>query len=239
MGDSKAILASWQANAEAWLSAVREQRIDSRRVTDAAVLEAVKAGAPRRILDVGCGEAWLCRALHDDGIETVGIDATAPLIDAARAAGAGRFEVLRYDELVADPLRLGQFDGVVLNFALFEADPRPLLRALTKTLDPAGRLILQTVHPERVAGDEGWREERFAGFGAAFPAAMPWYFRSMASWERLLLDAGWRLIHQMAPADPSDGPPLSLILIAAPRSSTGGFSDHPSRSTSPWCSADS
>ena len=215
MADSKAILASWQANANAWVTAVREQRIDSRRVTNAAVLDAIKAGAPRRVLDVGCGEGWLCRALHDDGIEAVGIDATAPLIGAARAAGAGRFEVLGYDDLVAEPLRLGQFDGVVFNFALFETDPSPVLRAVCQAVGPAGRLIIQTVHPDRVAGEAGWREERFAGFGAAFPAVMPWYFHPMAGWERLLLDAGWRLIHQMAPADPAGGLALSLILIAA------------------------
>ncbi len=217
MADSKAILASWQANADAWLTAVREQRIDSRRVTNAAVLDAIKAGAPRRVLDVGCGEGWLCRALHDDGIEAVGVDATAPLIGAARAAGAGRFEVLSYDELVVDPLRLGRFDGVVFNFALFEADPSRILRAVRQAVSPEGRLIIQTVHPDRVAGNAGWREERFAGFGAAFPAVMPWYFHSMAGWERLLLDAGWRLIHQMAPADPAGGLALSLILIAEPR----------------------
>jgi 2-polyprenyl-3-methyl-5-hydroxy-6-metoxy-1,4-benzoquinol methylase len=217
MADSKAILASWQANADAWLTAVREQRIDSRRVTNAAVLDAIKAGAPRRVLDIGCGEGWLCRALHHDGIEAVGVDATAPLIGAARAAGAGRFEVLSHDELAVYPLRLGRFDGVVFNFALFEADPSRILRAVRQAVSPEGRLIIQTVHPDRVAGNAGWREERFAGFGAAFPAVMPWYFHSMAGWERLLLDAGWRLIHQMAPADPAGGLALSLILIAEPR----------------------
>lgn len=217
MMDPNGILSSWHANADAWLTVVREQRIDSRRVTDAMVLETVKAGAPRRILDVGCGEGWLCRALHDDGIETVGVDATAPLIDAARAAGAGRFEVLRHDELAVDPLRLGRFDGVVFNFALFEADPSPVLRAVCQAVGPEGRLIIQTVHPDRVAGDEGWREERFAGFGAPFPAAMPWYFRSMSGWERHLRDANWTLVEQREPAGPSGGPPLSLILIAQPR----------------------
>jgi hypothetical protein len=45
---------SWQANADAWTSAVREQRIESRRlVTDAAILQAVLALSPARVLDVG------------------------------------------------------------------------------------------------------------------------------------------------------------------------------------------
>lgn len=52
---------SWQANADAWTAAVREQRIESRRqVTDAAIL----ALAPLRILDLGCGEGWLRRTVH-------------------------------------------------------------------------------------------------------------------------------------------------------------------------------
>ena len=49
---------SWQANADAWAAAVREQRIESRRlVTDAAIIQAVLALQPKRVLDIGCGRA--------------------------------------------------------------------------------------------------------------------------------------------------------------------------------------
>ena len=49
---------SWQANADAWTAAVREQRIESRRlVTDVAILQAILALSPKRILDLGCGES--------------------------------------------------------------------------------------------------------------------------------------------------------------------------------------
>jgi 2-polyprenyl-3-methyl-5-hydroxy-6-metoxy-1,4-benzoquinol methylase len=58
---------SWQANADAWTTAVRGQRIESRRlVTDAAILQTILALAlaPLRILDLGCGEGWLRRTAH-------------------------------------------------------------------------------------------------------------------------------------------------------------------------------
>ena len=66
---------SWNANARAWTKAVREQLISSRRVvTDAAIVEVLVALQPRRVLDVGCGEGWLVRALNERGIEAFGVD---------------------------------------------------------------------------------------------------------------------------------------------------------------------
>lgn len=61
---SQRIRDSWRANAQAWVDAVRSGRIESRRlVTDQAVLDAVLTPRPRRVLDLGCGEGWLCREL--------------------------------------------------------------------------------------------------------------------------------------------------------------------------------
>jgi protein-L-isoaspartate O-methyltransferase len=48
---------SWTVNASGWVQAVREAKIESRRVaTDAAILEVIQARKPHRVLDVGCGE---------------------------------------------------------------------------------------------------------------------------------------------------------------------------------------
>jgi len=212
---------SWAANAEAWTDAVREGRIESRRlVTDAAIVQAILARAPRRVLDVGCGEGWLCRALAARGVEVVGVDASAPLIDAARALGGARYEVASYDDLVSRRETFAGFDAVVCNFALLEEEIGPLLAALRSRLRPTGALFIQTVHPWAATGKEpyrdAWRTETFAGFGPSFREPMPWYFRTLASWTAVLRESGWRIEELHEPAHPETARPLSLLLVAAP-----------------------
>ena len=214
------LIRSWTGNAAAWTAAVRDGRIESRRLaTDAAILDALRALRPARVLDVGCGEGWLCRALAAHGIEAVGMDVSAPLVDAARAAGSGRFEVLPYAGLADAARRLGSFDALACNFALLEEDIVPMLRDLHALLAPGGHLVIQTVHPWTACGDEayrdGWRLEDFAAFGdQAFPEPMPWYFRTLATWLANLDDAGYRVDRLREPAHPGTARPLSLLLEA-------------------------
>lgn len=81
----EALLASWQHNAQAWIAAVRGGAIASRRqVTDQAILLAILGRQPQRVLDLGCGEGWLLRALGERGIQAVGVDADPALVQAAR-----------------------------------------------------------------------------------------------------------------------------------------------------------
>jgi 2-polyprenyl-3-methyl-5-hydroxy-6-metoxy-1,4-benzoquinol methylase len=199
---------------------VRESRIESRRLgTDRAIVEAVLARQPSRVLDLGCGEGWLCRALADAGVQVLGIDASAPLVEAARRAG-GRFICLDYAQFQADPGQLGQFDAVVCNFSLFEEQLEPLLAAVRVLLPKEGVLLVQTVHPWQARGQEGyrdgWRREDFAAFGNEFSEPMPWYFRTLASWCDLLLRSGFRIQTLREPGHPLSAEPLSLLLEAVP-----------------------
>lgn len=202
---------SWIANASAWSETVRNQQIESRRVaTDNAVVAAVLDQHPQRVLDLGCGEGWLARALAARGIDVVGIDASAPLIEAARELGGGTFHVLPFDAVA----RLGEtFEIAVANFALLEEDLGPLLRAL-----PARTLVVQTIHPAFVAGDEpyrdGWRVETFATMSGEWREPMPWYFRTIGSWVRLFAEAEYELMEVREPLHPERGRPLSIVFIA-------------------------
>ena len=211
---------SWQANADAWTAAVRERRVESRRlVTDAAIVQAVLALAPKRVLDVGCGEGWLCRGLAEHGIEAVGVDASVPLIDRAQALShkRTRYRVCGYAELASQAEQLGRFDVLVCNFALLEEPLAPTLEALHGLLEPGGRLLIQTMHPWRAddtAGyRDGWRVERFVGFGEGFTEAMPWFFRTLESWLNLLTQTDWRLHWLQEPLHPQSEQPVSLLLL--------------------------
>ena len=221
MSDAReaALDASWRTNAQAWTRAVREQRIASRRAgTDAAIVAAVLGLKPMRVLDAGCGEGWLARALAAHGIDVAGIDASPELIASANAAGGARFLVAGYADLAAHAHALDGFDVVVCNFALFAEDLNATLLALRDRLADGGRLLVQTVHPWVACGDapyrDGWRTETFAGFGDEFSAQMPWYFRTLASWFGVLVAAGFAIERCEEPVDPTSGRPLSLMIQA-------------------------
>ena len=219
---SARLLRSWDTNAGAWTDAVRERRIPSRRAgTDDAIVAAVLRTKPATVLDVGCGEGWLARALAPHGCRVVGIDSSHALIEAARALGGGTFVAMAYDALGAKVAELGApFDAVVCNFSLLEADLAPLLGALRGALSASGRLLIQTVHPWIAKGDapyvDGWREETFADFGGRFTDSMPWYFRTLGSWVAAMQASRLAIERIAEPVDPESDRLLSLLIEARP-----------------------
>ncbi len=218
LSDAK-VIDSWRKNAAPWTAAVREQQIESRRlVTDAAIVQAVLSVAPRRVLDVGCGEGWLARALAERGMHVTGVDVVPDLIERARQGGGGDFRVMSYEDIVAGKLT-ERFDAVVANFALIGAEAvDALVASVPGLLAPGGRLIIQTLHPVVATGDlpykDGWRPGSWAGFSSEFTDPAPWYFRTMERWEKLIHDAGMRLEQRLEPMNPATGKPASVIFIA-------------------------
>lgn len=210
---------SWAANAGAWMQAIDRNQIESRRAaTDRAILEAVLRYKPQRVLDLGCGEGWLARALANRGVEVFGVDGSRALVERAREKGGGCFEAIGYDEIIADPAILGQsYDVIACNFSLLGEAIDDLLRSLRQAKVSDGHLIIQTVHPFAACQEQpyidGWKIETFDNFDADFPEPMPWYFRTVSSWFQQLSATGWRVRELEEPIHPQRKIPLSLLFV--------------------------
>lgn len=216
--NSAALIRSWQENADRWTDAVRSEKIESRvSTTNAAVLAAVKRHRPTRVLDLGCGEGWLCRSLSEAGIFCVGIDSSPSLIEAARGVdGKGRYETLNYAQLTENPAAAGNyFDLIVANFSLLDLEMKDLLSALSRISVEGAHLVIQTSHPTAVGGHykTGWKTETFASFGGGVWVPMPWYFRTLADWSSHL-SLSWKLERIEEPSLPGQTVPASLLLTA-------------------------
>ena len=215
------LLDSWHHNARSWIDAIRSGAIESRlKVTDQAILLAVASRQPERVLDLGCGEGWLLRALAERAINGVGVDGDATLVEAARAAGSSPVHLANYEQLAQAKVDIGSdYDLICANFALLHQDIIPLLTAMNALLAPGGALVIQTLHPwSAAAGDyqDGWRQETFTGFKGQWQP-MPWYFRTLSSWLNALDMAGFQLTDLQEPQHPQSPVPQSLLLVAEPR----------------------
>jgi 2-polyprenyl-3-methyl-5-hydroxy-6-metoxy-1,4-benzoquinol methylase len=213
------IVDSWHKNAASWTAAVRDNRIESRvLVTNQAIVDAVVDHAPASVLDVGCGEGWLVRALSALGMRATGIDIIPELIDQAKRAGGGEFHVASYEDLIARTFE-ATADVVVANFSLIGKESVDgLVRHATALLSPGGALVVQTLHPMMARGDlpyvDGWRSGSWTGFGDDFTDPAPWYFRTIETWVALIADSNLRLVEMREPLYSATQVPASIIFIA-------------------------
>jgi 2-polyprenyl-3-methyl-5-hydroxy-6-metoxy-1,4-benzoquinol methylase len=212
------IIDSWHKNAHAWSVAIQSQQIASRQlVTNRSILDAVISCNARTVIDIGCGEGWLTRALTARGMDVLGIDVVPTFIERSQTIGTGRFTVATYSEIARGQLS-EKFDLAVANFSLFgDESVTSLFQSCRSILNPHGTVIVQTLHPIVACGDlpyvDGWRASSWAGFSDDFTDPAPWYFRTLATWIELFTTSGLTIVEIREPIHPQTGKPAAAILI--------------------------
>jgi SAM-dependent methyltransferase len=174
-------------------------------------LDAIGPAGGLNILDAGCGEGYLSRALAQAGANTIGVDARADLVKPAQeiAAEAGLpidYYVGTVDNL---PIGDGQCDVVVCNHLLNDLqDLATPLREFARVTREGGKLVILMLHPcfygahtERSIShryptpDEYFRvrtiEQEFKVAGITSPAKVSMWFRPLEDYVSTLHESGF------------------------------------------------
>ena len=99
------------------------------------------------ILDLGCGQGWLIKKLHERGASVVGIDGSNKLIERARSLYPDlEFVVFDLSKELPDLGR--KFDIVVSHMVVMDIpEIETLFSAVSTSLNPLGKFILSLSHP--------------------------------------------------------------------------------------------
>lgn len=168
-----------------------------RYVRDAGFVASLGAGvaewlAPKpgeRILDLGCGDGALTLDIAAAGAEVVGVDASADMVEAARARG---LEAHRVDgeHLAFD----GEFDAVFSNAALhWMPGADAVASGVFRALKPGGRFVAEFGGFSNCAAIVTALLAVARERGLPRDLAMPWYFPSEAAYAGVLARAGFRV----------------------------------------------
>jgi SAM-dependent methyltransferase len=104
--------------------------------------EAIAEGAPRRVLEVGCGQGWMAERIASElGVDVVALDQSEHMVELTRARGV--------EAVVGDvqelPFEDAAFDTVVALWMLYHVpDVDRALAELRRVLEPGGRLVAVT-----------------------------------------------------------------------------------------------
>ena len=166
--------------------------------------------AGKRVLDLGCGYGWFCRAARDLGAaDVVGIDLSAKML--ARAAELTRDEAIRYRQGDLDGLALSDepFDLIYSSLALhYLPEVAPLFAEIHRALVAGGSLVFSVEHPiftcpqpqGWLADAEGRRSWPVNGYQAEGKRVSNWlaegvikYHRTLGTYLNALVAAGFQI----------------------------------------------
>jgi trans-aconitate methyltransferase len=168
---------------------------NARFVSDLAgpVVELLEPRAGERILDLGCGDGVLTAKLAAMGCEMVGVDGSAPQIEAARKLGLDA-RVMDGEKLSFDE----EFHAVFSNAALhWMRHPEAVISGVRRALRGNGRFVAELGGYGCVAKIKKALVDALNRRGLDGAGAVPWYFPTVEEYSGLLKKAGFA-VHYIA-----------------------------------------
>lgn len=131
------------------------------------VLEALGPGR-HRVLDAGCGDAFLARRLREVADHVVGLDPDGPSLERARERHEAPGVSLVQGDLLDAPFAPASFDGVACLMVLHHVDEEAGLRRMADLLRPGGTLVVLG------CGRRTWRDLPWDAVGFATHRVLTW-----------------------------------------------------------------
>jgi len=144
---------AWDAKADEWVRWARSRELDHAfwRMNLPTMLSLMPPPAGL-VVDVGCGEGRVARALKERGYRVVGVEGSAALARAARDADPDF--VVEVADAAAMPFPDDHFDLAVASLSLMNMDDLPaVIGEIARVLRPGGCCCFSILHPINTWGD--------------------------------------------------------------------------------------
>jgi ubiquinone/menaquinone biosynthesis C-methylase UbiE len=145
-----------------------------------------------RILDLGCGTGDLAYKLDLLGVDVVGIDMSASMIEQALS----KYPNIKFETRDATELQyMETFDAVFSNATLhWVKPPKEVLQGIYRALKLGGRFVAEFGGKDnvKIITDEIMTQSKNVGIDSNMER-FPWYFPSIAEYTTLMEEAGFRV----------------------------------------------
>jgi ubiquinone/menaquinone biosynthesis C-methylase UbiE len=115
----------------------------------------------RTVLDLGCGPGRVTRFLHEQGLDTIGVDLAPEMIEIARSSNPDLLFTVA--SMAALPYADASFAGLVAMYSIIHiprAEQPVVFRELLRVLEPGGRILLAYHLGEHDRHVEEWVGQR-------------------------------------------------------------------------------
>lgn len=184
---------SWGAHAQWWLDGFTDG-VDPEYVEQIIPLAVEELSGFRSVLDIGCGDGQVARAVASTGSDVLGVDPVELHVRVATERGGGPRYVLGAADAI--PAEDDQFDAVVACLVFEHIDELDAAIAeVARVLKPGGRFAFFLNHPLLQTPGSGWIDDHIIDPPEQYWRIGP-YLVETATWEEVEADVRIRFVHR-------------------------------------------